>query len=147
MIGYVFFALGTGGLSAAVYVMAPAGRGLHRYAVPRSQLRAEAARHHATAEDLVCKLVALAAELDASNAERSDLKASLDKAGVRIGELEEAVRDRDQLRVANTALQAALANARSVSQLPPHGGTAPPGIRPVPLGQAPFALSPASKPN
>lgn len=145
MIGYVFFALGTGGLSAVVYAVAPAGRGLHRYVVPRSQLRAEAARHSAEAEQLACKLVALAAELDGAAVENSNLTADLAKAGLRITDLQEQVRDRDHLREANTALMSELANLRAIRPLPAHGDVPPTGTTPVPLSQAPFALSPAVK--
>ncbi|MFJ4551037.1 hypothetical protein ACIP4X_17725 [Streptomyces sp. NPDC088817] len=132
MIAYAFLTISVAGVGAVAYYVAPAGRGAHRYVVPRSMLRAEAARHAAAAEEATCKLVGLAVEFDAVSVERDDLEAALDKAGRRIDELEEQVRDRDQLREANTALQAALANARKVSQLPPHGDTQPPSASALP---------------
>ncbi|MFJ2719425.1 hypothetical protein [Streptomyces sp. NPDC087437] len=132
MIAYVFLSVGVAGVGAVAYYMAPAGRGVHRYVVPRSVLRAEAARHAAAAEEATSKLVGLAVEFDAVSVERDDLKADLDKAGQRIEELEDQVRDRDQLRETNTALEAALANSRKVSQLPPHGDTPPPSASALP---------------
>ncbi|MGP4085445.1 hypothetical protein [Streptomyces sp. KR55] len=119
MIGYVFLSVGVAGTVAFVYFMAPAGRGMHRYVAPRSELRAEAARSSAEAEELACKLVGLASELDAIGGERDDLKAALEKAGLRIAELEEQLRDADQLRETNTALKSQLANVTAIRPLRP----------------------------
>jgi uncharacterized coiled-coil DUF342 family protein len=117
VIAYVCLALGTAGTVVVLYAVAPAGRGLHRYVVPRSTLRAEAARSAAEAEELACKLVALAGELDAVGGERDDLKASLAEAGQRIAEFEEQLRDAAELRETNTALTSELANIRAIRPL------------------------------
>ncbi|MFF9238432.1 hypothetical protein ACF1AY_16070 [Streptomyces sp. NPDC014776] len=146
MIEYVFLGIGTAGTAAVAYAVAPAGRGLHRYVMPRKQLRAEVARTERTAQELTCKLVALAAELDAVTAQRNDLKAALEKAGQRIADLEEQVRDRHQLRDRITALEARLANVSAVRPLPVKA-TPPAAATPVPLNRAPFALSPALAPS
>ncbi|MFF9097609.1 hypothetical protein ACF1AX_31365 [Streptomyces sp. NPDC014802] len=146
MIEYVFLGIGTAGTAAVAYAVAPAGSGLHRYVVPRKQLRAEVARAEGTVEELTCKLVALAAELDAVTAQRTDLKAALEKAGQRIASLEEQVRDRHQLRDRVTALEARLANATAVRPLPVKPSP-PAAAVPVPLNEAPFALSPAALPS
>jgi hypothetical protein len=147
VIAYVFLSAGVVGTAAVTIAVAPAGRGLHRHVVPRAALRAEAARHEAAAEDLGCKLVGLASEYDAVTADRNDKAAALEKASVRIAELEEQLRELTQLREANRALEAQLANARAVRPLPPHGDKPPTGSRPVPLGQTPFALSPGTQPS
>lgn len=145
MIEYLFLGIGTAGTAAVAYAVAPAGRGLHRYVVPRKQLRAEVARTERTAEELTCKLVGLAAELDAVTTQRNDYKAALEKAGQRIADLEEQVRDRAQLRERGTALEALLANATAVRPLPVK--PSPPAAAPVPLNGAPFALNPALTPS
>ncbi|WP_406168965.1 hypothetical protein [Streptomyces sp. NBC_00996] len=119
MIGYVFLSVGALGTAVVAYHLAPAGRGAHRYVVPRAVLRAEAARSTAAADELACKLIGLASELDATTVERNDFKAALEKADLRIAELEEQVCDRDQLREANTALKAALNNAHAIRPLVP----------------------------
>ncbi|MEV7684507.1 hypothetical protein [Streptomyces bungoensis] len=145
MIAYLFLAIGGTGTAAVAYYVTP--RSAHRYVVPRSVLRAEAARSTAAADELACKLIGLAAEFDAVSAERDDLKAVLDKAGLRIADLEERVRDRDQLEARVRALAAELANVRKVSQLPAHGDTPPPGVHGLPARWEAFALSPAPKPS
>ncbi|MGW1796874.1 hypothetical protein ACWCQN_12895 [Streptomyces sp. NPDC001984] len=86
----------------------------------------------------------LSAELERVRGELDDANATLVKAADRIVELEGQQHEVAQLREANTALKAQLSNVHAVRPLPPHGDTPPPGPRPVPLGQAPFALSPAS---
>lgn len=119
MIAYVFLALGTAGTAGMIYAVVPAGRGLHRYVVPRSVLRAEAARHEATAAELACKLVGLASEHDAVAAQRDELSAALEKAGLRIGDLEDQLRAFDSTCAENSRLRADLANATAVrSRLP-----------------------------
>ncbi|MFE6362925.1 hypothetical protein ACFVP3_23365 [Streptomyces sp. NPDC057806] len=119
MIGYLFLSAGTCGFIAVGYFVIPAGRGLHRYVVPRAQLRAEAAKSTEHAEELACKLVALASELDAVTAQRDELTSALEKASLRIADLEEQLHDADQLRGENTALKAALDNARAIRPLQP----------------------------
>ncbi|WP_155054537.1 hypothetical protein [Streptomyces blattellae] len=154
MIAYVFLALGAAGTAGVLYAVAPAGRGVHRYVVPRSQLRAEAARSTAVAEELACKLRGLASELDGvyeeldcARDERDNALADKEKAEDLAAELREQLREADGLREANRALKAQLANARRVTPLPPHGATLPPDARVMPLHQAPFAVNPAPRPN
>lgn len=98
MIAYLFLSASAVGTAAAVYFVAPAGRGLHRYVVPRSVLRAEAARSTAEVEELVCKLVGLSSELDTVSTARDDAQAGLDKAMLRIADLEEQLREADKVR-------------------------------------------------
>lgn len=119
MIAYVFLALGTAGTAGLIYAVAPAGRGLHRYVVPRSMLRAEAARHQAAAEELACKLIGLASEHNSVTVHRDDLTAALEQARLRIADLEDQLRAFDSTCSENSRLRAELANATAVrSRLP-----------------------------
>lgn len=147
MIAYVFLAGGVAGAGALVYFVAPAGSGLHRRVVPRSQLRADIDRLEAENDRLAHNIVELLLSRHEARTELDDTAKALTEASLRIAELEERLRDADQLRESNTALKAALANATAVRQLPPHGDTAPPAAQPIPLNQAPFALSPAAEPS
>lgn len=147
MIASLFLSASAVGTVAVVYFVAPAGRGLHRYVVPRSVLRAEAARSTEQVEELVFKLVGLAAELDAVSTARDDAQAGLGKATLRIADLEKQLREADQRREENTALKAQLANVNAIRPLPLSGSTPQPVARPVPLNRAPFALGPAQTPS
>lgn len=151
MIGYVLVIIGALATAVVLYAVAPAGRGAHRLVAPRPQLRATITRLETEAQDRDTKLVGALSELDGVHEEldatrdaRDNTLAALEKAEVRITELEEQLRDADQLRQTNTALKAQLANALAVSSLPPHAAP-PPSVRaarPVPLHRAPFAVSP-----
>ncbi|WP_426568142.1 hypothetical protein [Streptomyces canus] len=81
MIAYVFLALGCGGTAAVAYAVAPAGRGLHRYVMPRAKLRALAERAEADANRL-------AAELCRACDERDEALGLLAKAEVLVADLE-----------------------------------------------------------
>ena len=117
MIGYVFLTLGSLGTAAVGYTVAPAGRGLHRYVVPRSVLRAEAAQEAATAEELAGKLCGLASEYEGVAAERDVLLALLGRAERLIADKEEQLLAFDALCAENTQLRADLDNARAMRQL------------------------------
>ncbi|HEY6116156.1 MAG TPA: hypothetical protein VI172_09380, partial [Candidatus Dormibacteraeota bacterium] len=120
---YLFLAVGTSGTSAALYFVAPAGRGLHRYVVPRSKLRAELARAEAEAEELACKLAAVTSELDAVTADRTALRATLGKAEQLVKDAED---EAEQLRETNRSLKATLSNATAIRPLTPVKALAPP---------------------
>lgn len=157
MIAYVFLAVGCGATAACVYAVGPAGRGAHRYVVPRKQLRAEAVRADAEAEDLACRLRALGAELDgvydeldAARDERDNARAAVEKAALRIADLEETAREADRLRETNQALRARLANLTAIRPLLPATLPAPatptPSAVALPLSQSPLAR-PAAEPS
>lgn len=99
----------------------PVGTGARRYLMSRSALRAECTRLDREANHLACKLVALAGEVDATRAERDIHARAVEAAATRIAELAEQLQleaaVRGRLQLGNTALQAALANARKVGQL------------------------------
>ncbi|MFJ2004743.1 hypothetical protein [Streptomyces chartreusis] len=119
MIAYLFLGLGAAGAAGVIYYLAPAGRGLHRYVVPRSVLRAEAVTSTAAADELACKLVGLASEHDAVCGQRDDLVAALEKAGIRIADLEDQLRAFDMTCAENSRLRSELANATAMrSALP-----------------------------
>jgi len=149
VIAYVFLSAGVTGTAAALYFVAPAGRGLHRYVVPRSKLRADLARAEAEAEELACKLGALTSELDAVTADRNALRADLGKAERLVSDAEgEATR----LGEANKALKAQLSNVTAIRPLVPVKALAAPATPmpssvAVPLHKAALALSPASEPS
>ncbi|MEI5520725.1 hypothetical protein WB388_08930 [Streptomyces brasiliscabiei] len=155
MIGYVLLIVGGIATAVVVYAVAPAGRGLHRYAVPRAQLRATISRLETDVDDRSTKLLGALSELDgahealdATRDERDNALAALEKAESQVTELHEQLRDADQLREANTALKAQLANALAVSSLPPHASPSAPDtsvLEPVPLHRAPLAGRPAGR--
>ncbi|SMF85983.1 hypothetical protein [Streptomyces sp. Amel2xC10] len=149
MIASVFLTLGVGGTAAVIYAVAPAGRGLHRYVVPRSRLRADLARADAVAEELTTKLVGLVAELDAVVGERDEARALLGKAEQLVTDTEA---DAKRLREANQALKARLANATAIRPLAPVTPLTPPATPTpssvvVPLHAAPLPHSPAAEPS
>ncbi|WP_416976662.1 hypothetical protein [Streptomyces sp. T028] len=149
MIEVVFLALGCGGTAAVAYAVAPAGRGLHRYVVPRSRLRAEAVRLSAEVEDLTSRLVAVGAELEAVTGQRDEGRRLLGKAEQLVTDAEAETRE---LRTANQQLRALLANANAVRPLVPVNAlTAPSTPKPsavvVPLPASPLAHSPAAEPS
>ncbi|WP_250754621.1 hypothetical protein [Streptomyces sp. G1] len=118
MIGYVFLALGTAGTAGVLYAVAPAGRGAHRYVVPRSKLRAEAAKASAEAEELACKLIGLAAEIEGTYEELREALTGKEKAEQQVALLERQLKGFDELCAENTALRAHLANLAAVRPLP-----------------------------
>ncbi|MFF0597848.1 hypothetical protein [Streptomyces antibioticus] len=149
MIASFLLVLGVGGTAAVVYAVAPAGRGLHRYVVPRSRLRADLARAERQAEELTSNLVGLAAELDAVTGERDQALALLGKAEQLVKDCEA---DAKQLREAHQALKARLANATAIRPLaavvpltPP--ATPVPSSVVVPLHAAPLTPGPAAEPS
>ncbi|MHC3474643.1 hypothetical protein ACYF6T_38940 [Streptomyces sp. 7R007] len=119
MIGYVLLTLGTTGTAGVLYAVAPAGRGAHRYVVPRSVLRAQAARKDAQIEELACKMIGLAAELDGAYDELRSALTGKEAAEQRVTELEEQLKAFDQLCADNMQLRADLANATAMRQLLP----------------------------
>jgi hypothetical protein len=114
VIAYTFLALGCGGTAAVVYAVAPAGRGLHRYVVPRSKLRAEAARLENEVEDLTSRLVAVGAELEAVTGQRDE---ALSRAGKAEQIAVDSERDAQRLREETGVLKARLANLTAVRPL------------------------------
>jgi hypothetical protein len=119
MIAALFLTLGSVGSAAAVYFAVPAGRGLHRYVVPRSQLRAEAAKSSEVADELTCKLVGLTSELEGAYEELRAVLADKEKAEVRAKGLEEQLTGFDALCTENSELRASLANATKIRPLRP----------------------------
>ncbi|MEV4033446.1 hypothetical protein [Streptomyces umbrinus] len=124
MITWISLAVGVSGTGAALYFVAPAGRGAHRFLMPRSQLRANCARLDRENNDLAkavhrqaSEAEAALEELDATRDERDDVQSALEKAALRIAELEEQLRAFDQLCGENTELRSALSNAHAVRPL------------------------------
>lgn len=125
MIAWISLAVGVTGTGACAYFAAPAGRGVHRFLMPRSQLRANCTRLDRENDDLACAVHKLASEaeaaygeLDATRDERDDAVTALEKAVLRIAELEEQLRAFDVLCGENTKLRSAVANAYAVRPLP-----------------------------
>ncbi|MFB7596932.1 hypothetical protein [Streptomyces sp. NPDC056160] len=149
MIEYLFLSAGIAGTGALVYFTAPAGRGLHRYVAPRPRLRADLARLEREADQLSCVVIRLTAENTVLGKERDAANEARAEAEQQITGLEEQLAAFDQLCAENTRLRADLDNARAIRPLPTSDDapTLPHGIRPVPLGQAPFALGPAPEPS
>ncbi|MFF3847994.1 hypothetical protein [Streptomyces sp. NPDC002328] len=147
MIEYAFLALGTGGTAAVAYAVAPAGRGLHRYTVPRSKLRAMAARAEADASELAELLDSVCDERDKLAVHYGQVRALLGKAERLVADAEDEAR---QLREANAELRARLlAAVRPVLAVTavPIPATPTPSDVAMPLHRAPFAISPTSKPS
>lgn len=124
MIAWISLAVGVSGTGAALYFVAPAGRGAHRFLMTRSQLRANCARLDRENDDLAQAVHARASEaeaafdeLDATRDERDEAQSALEKAVLRIAELEEQLRVFDLLCGENTELRSALANAHAVRPL------------------------------
>ncbi|MFD1656947.1 hypothetical protein ACFSL4_01530 [Streptomyces caeni] len=94
----------------------------------------------------------LSGALEHAHGRTDDLTAQLEKAARQIAELDEQLRDADQLREANAALTARLANVTAIRPLAPAQpliapATPRPGSVVLPLPQAPFAHSPAAEPS
>jgi hypothetical protein len=117
VIAYVLLSVGTGGVAALIYYVAPAGRGAHRYVVPRRQLRAEIARLEKEANSMVCAVSRSLTDVQAARTERDEAWKALHKAELLVADLEKQVADRDEVREENTRLRAELANAQAVRQL------------------------------
>lgn len=119
MIGYLLLAVGGAGTIAALYFVAPASHGAHRYVVRRAALRADLARKDAQIEELDTKLVGICAELEGAYIELQDALTGKEKAEQQVADLEEQLKSFDALCEENTQLRAALANATAVRQLYP----------------------------
>lgn len=91
----------------------------HRFLKTRSELRKECKRLDKTADDLTCRLIRAAGEVDAAEAERDTYGTALNQAVTRIEELEKQVRDRATLVQHNAALKAELANLKAIRPLRP----------------------------
>jgi hypothetical protein len=88
----------------------------------------------------------LSGTLERVSGELADANTMLVNVARRVVDLEGQVHEMGQLREKNTELRAQLANLTAVRPLPQHCA-AQPGLRPIPLQQAPFALGPASTPR
>ncbi|MET7477960.1 hypothetical protein ABZT17_26835 [Streptomyces sp. NPDC005648] len=119
MIGYLLFSLGTAGTAVAAYAAAPAGRGVHRYVVPRAQLRAHIAGLEGQNEELVCKIFGLTSELDGAYDELREALVGKEKAEQQVEDLEVQLKGFDATCADNSRLRADLANATAMRQLLP----------------------------
>lgn len=117
MIAYAFLSAGVASAAACAYFVAPAGHGLHRFVMSRGQLRTRCASLEAEAEELACKLIGLASELDGVTTERDDANAMLVKAAEHCIDLEHQLAAFDDLCAENTQLRSDLANAHAVRPL------------------------------
>jgi len=124
MIAWISLAVGATGAGACAYFVAPAGRGAHRLVMSRSQLRANCARLDRECDDLAqavheraSEAEAAFEELDATRDERDEAQIALEKAALRIADLEEQLRAFDQLCSENTEMRSAVANAHAVRPL------------------------------
>ena len=147
VIAYFFLTLGAGGTAAVVYAVAPAGRGLHRYVMPRSKLRAIAAGAEADADMLAAELVSVCDERDLLMAKHEEALALLGKAEQLVTELEEQLRAFDSTCAENTRLRAELANATAVRPLPCPAPAEPAAVAVVSLHKLPLALEPVAQPS
>lgn len=119
MIEYAFLGVGVAGAVAFVYYVAPAGRGLHRYVMPRAALRADIARLEREADQLTCNVARLLIGRHQALEERGDALEDLTQASLRIADLEKQLEAFDALCAENTQLRAELDNARAMRQLLP----------------------------
>lgn len=143
MIEILLLSAGVGGTAAALWYVAPAGRGLHRYVVPRARLRADIVRLEREADELTCALLRLSTENTAIGKDRDAAHDALAETRLHNAELGKQLAAFDQLCSENTQLRADLANARAVRPLPVDDApTVPQGVPVLPLPQAPFALKP-----
>lgn len=145
MIEALLLSAGVGGTAAALWYIAPAGRGLHRYVVPRARLRADIVRLEREADDLVCALLRATTENTALRKDRDQAREALSAARTRIADLGEQLTSFDSLCAENTRLRADLENARAIRPLPVDDApTVPQGIPVLPLSQAPLAQPPTA---
>ncbi|MGW6911485.1 hypothetical protein [Streptomyces sp. NPDC054940] len=117
MIAYAFLALGAAGTAGVLYAVAPAGRGLHRYVVPRSVLRAEAAQAEANADELAAHLVSVCTEREELAAERDEALGLLGRAELLVADLEGQLKAFDSTCAENSRLRSELANATAIRPL------------------------------
>ncbi|MGW6292439.1 hypothetical protein [Streptomyces sp. NPDC055058] len=117
MIAYLLLSAGTAGTLAVAYSVAPAGRGLHRYVVPRSRLRADIGRLEREADDLTCTVIQLAGENTVLRKERDEASELAATGQEQILLLHEQLAAFDQLCLENTQLRAQLANATAYRPL------------------------------
>ncbi|HET6635053.1 MAG TPA: hypothetical protein VFH77_08475 [Streptomyces sp.] len=142
MIGYLLLSAGVIGTAACGYYVAPAGRGAHRYLVPRSVLRAEAVCLQVENEQMARTVIKLTSEVALADKAHDAAQESLSEARTRIRVLEEQLAELDVLRAENTRLRADLDNVRAVRPLTAaadEAPTVPGGIPVMPLQQAPLA--------
>ncbi|WND34005.1 hypothetical protein RI578_06715 [Streptomyces sp. BB1-1-1] len=146
MIEYLFLSAGAGGAASVLWYVAPAGRGLHRYVVPRARLRADVVRLEREADDLTCALLRVTTENTALSKDRDTARDALKAARARITDLAEQLVTFDSLCAENTRLRADLENARAIRPLPAadDAPTLPQGIPVLPLSEAPLAQPPTS---
>ncbi|MFD4258186.1 hypothetical protein ACFWR9_11285 [Streptomyces sp. NPDC058534] len=144
MIEILLLSAGVGGTAAALWYVAPAGRGLHRYVVPRAQLRADVVRLEHEADDLTCALLRVTSENTALRKDRDTTREALKAARARIASLGKQLTSFDSLCAENTELRSQLANATAVRPLPvdDDAPTVPQGTPVLPLTEAPFAQPP-----
>ncbi|MEU9208490.1 hypothetical protein AB0D27_11185 [Streptomyces sp. NPDC048415] len=116
MIGFVYLSFGIAGTAACAYYVAPAARGLHRHVLPKSSLRADAARLDAENASLACDIGHLLIQVQAARRERDDNAKALRQALERIGDLEQQLANHDETQAENLQLSADLANARAMRQ-------------------------------
>ncbi|MGW1498981.1 hypothetical protein ACWCQW_10485 [Streptomyces mirabilis] len=117
MIGEILLGVGAAGASVCFYFVAPAGRGIHRYVVPRAMLRAKIAQLEREADSMVCAVQGSLTDVQAARKERAEAWAALSKAEGLIADLEKQLSPFDELCAENTQLRADLANARAMRQL------------------------------
>lgn len=125
MIAWISLAVGATGAGACAYFVAPAGRGAHRLVMTRAQLRANCARLDRESDDLAqavhqraSEAEAAFEELDATRDERDEAQIALEKAVLRIAELEEHLKTFADVCAENTRLRAHLDNAHAIRPLP-----------------------------
>ncbi|MFK0172660.1 hypothetical protein ACIQU5_28075 [Streptomyces sp. NPDC090306] len=118
MIAYVLLGGSIAGGGAITYAVAPWARGAHRLVVPRSHLIAELKSADRENDELSCKVVGLAREVDAKAAELGRARTELTQAAQRAANLENVLARRTEqafeLRKENRRLAADLANATAV---------------------------------
>lgn len=117
MIAWVFLSAGVAGSVAVAYYTAPAGRGLHRYVVPRARLRAEVRRLEREADDLTCAVIRISGERDVACKQRDEFSDDLVDARQQIVGLQEQLTAFDRLCAENTELRSQLANATAYRPL------------------------------
>ncbi|MFE2469773.1 hypothetical protein [Streptomyces mirabilis] len=117
MIGEVLLSVGAAGASVCFYFVAPAGRGIHRYVVPRALLRARIAQLEKEADSMVCAVKRSLTDVQAARKERDEAWVALNKAEQLVADLEKQLSPFDELCAENTRLRADLDNARAMRQL------------------------------
>lgn len=117
MIGEILLGVGATGASVCLYFVAPAGRGIHRYVVPRAMLRAKIGQLEREADAMVCAVKRSLTDVQAARVERDEAWTALNKAEGLVADLEKQLGPFDELCAENTRLRAELDNARAMRQL------------------------------